>query len=422
MKKLLYILFFVSLLGTASAQSVGIGTTTPDASARLEVNSTSQGILIPKMTAAQRVAIVNPATGLLIFQSDGIPGFYWYNGTEWISMTTGLAISNNGSSATYISVANYAGGANADFVDGNATTARFNEPTGIVADAAGNLYVADLENNSIRKISSGGIVTTVAGDGLAGTVDGQGTAARFNDPIALTIDAAGNLYVADFYSHAIRKITPGGAVTTIVSRAALPGSIHLPDMELPYGIAVNASGTIYFTERLSNRIRTITTSGLVDVLAGGTAFGLVDGVGDLARFRAPRGLAIDAAGNLYVADGGNNCIRKITPDRSVTTLAGSGQGGFADGAGASAQFYNPMMVALDAGGNIYVTDNYNDRIRKVTPTGYVTTLAGTGETGSLNGPLRQAQFNHPIGIALNAAGDIYVTETTNNYIKVINRQ
>jgi DNA-binding beta-propeller fold protein YncE len=276
-------------------------------------------------------------------------------------------------------------------------------------------------NNCIRKITPGGTVATFAGNGLAGIVDGQGAAARFNLPRGLTIDAAGNLYVADGGSNALRKITPGGMVTTIASRTGVFGSILLSDLYNPEGIAVAANGTIYFTD-IDQNIRYLTEFGTAGVLAGAIDPGFVDGTRSAARFRQPKGLAIDAAGNVYVADVGNHSIRKITPFGSVSTLAGSGQPGMNDGGGAAAQFSFPQMIALDAGGNIYVTDLGNYRIRKVTPTGNTTTLAGSGVVGSLNGPLLQAQFDFPLGIAVNAAGDIYITEINSNKIRYINKQ
>ncbi|WP_454828475.1 gluconolaconase [Pseudoxanthomonas wuyuanensis] len=189
----------------------------------------------------------------------------------------------------------------------------------------------------------------------------------------------------------------------------------------PYGLAVAADGTRYVADAGdNNRIRTIAADGTVSTLAGG-AEGFADGVGSAAAFHTPSGLALDAAGNLYVADTGNHAIRKVTPQGAVTTLAGTGQAGFRDGPGAQAQFNGPIGVAVDAGGRVYVADTYNDRIREIAPDGQVSTLAGGERPGYQDGLGGAARFDTPTGLALDALGQLWIADTRNNAIRRLSR-
>jgi sugar lactone lactonase YvrE len=289
-------------------------------------------------------------------------------------------------------------------------------PTGVAVDAAGNVYVADSDNNEIRKITPAGVVTTLAGSSTNTSfepVDGTGAAASFNDPQGIAADAAGNIFVADTGNNLIRKITPAGVVTTVAGSATA-------GFARPSGIAVDTAGNIYVADTFNNEIRKITPAGVVITLAGSTTIGVADGVGAAAGFYNPQGVAVDAAGNVYVADGGNCEIRKITPTGVVTTLAGSLSIGSADGPGSSASFYFPQGVALDPAGNIYVADGGNNEIRKITPAGVVTTLAGsTNGMGSANGTGAAASFSGPQGVAVDTAGNVYVADTDNFEIREI---
>ncbi len=256
--------------------------------------------------------------------------------------------------------------------DGTGAQARFRYPHGVALDAAGNLYVADSGNNTIRRITQAGIVTTIAGRaGEAGSADGSGKDARFNYPYSLALDTAGNLYVADSYNYVIRKLTPDGAVTSFAGLAGVSGRHDgqgdRARFGFPISVALDSSGNVYVADLLNNAIRKISPDGMVLTLAGRMSYdaGNADGTGSAAQFYHPDGLAVDSGNNLYVADAGNQTIRHITPDGVVTTLAGlAGQPGNADGLGSVARFCHPASLALDGLGNLYVTDVGNAAIRK----------------------------------------------------------
>jgi sugar lactone lactonase YvrE len=307
------------------------------------------------------------------------------------------------------------------FAEGAGAAAQFRNPHGVAVDAAGNVYVADLDNHRIRKIAAAGGVTTLAGSGAAGDSEGVGATAQFNLPAGVAVDAAGNVYVTELGNNRIRKITPAGAVTTLAgsgSFGSADGVGAAAQFGSPSGVAVDAVGNVYVADTSNHRIRKITPAGAVTTLAGSTD-GFADGVGAAAQFSAPYGVAVDAAGNVYVGDLFNQRIRKITPAGAVATLAGSTIG-FADGVGTAAQFNGPAGVAVDAVGNVYVADLFNQRIRKITATGAVITLAGSGTVGSADGVGAAAQYNNPHGVAVDAAGNVYVADLNNQRIRKIN--
>jgi sugar lactone lactonase YvrE len=303
--------------------------------------------------------------------------------------------------------------------DGQGTAARFYQPNATAIDNTGNIYLADSRNNQIRKITPGGLVSTFAGSTSSGFADGQGTAAQFSGPTGVAVDATGNVYVADRTNRRIRKISPEGLVSTLAGSStdgSADGQGDLASFSLPSGIALDAAGIIYVADQNNHRIRKITPGGLVSTLAGSTA-GFADGQGSAAQFSTPRTVAVDAAGNVYVGDISNHRIRKIMPTGLVSTLAGS-TGGYADGQGSAAQFLFPNGVAVDAAGNVYVADGLNNRIRKISPTGLVSTLAGSTQ-GSANGVGSQAKFSNPSGVTLDADGNLLVADFDNNRIRKI---
>jgi sugar lactone lactonase YvrE len=315
-------------------------------------------------------------------------------------------------------VTTLAGDGTASHVDGPGANARFNSPRGLAVDAVGTVYVADTPNHRLRKVSAEGDVSTVAGF-VQGYAEGSAGAPPFLDPNGLAVDASGALYVVEFSNHQIRKVTPEGDITTLAGDGTFgtrdgPGASA--QFASPVYVAVNAAGTVYVADSGYHRIRKVTPEGLVTTFAGGS-LGYKDDTGTSAQFSSPRGLALDAAGVLYVADSINHCIRKVTPEGVVTTLAGSSSG-YKDGTGTSAQFSSPWGVAVDAGGTVYVADTNNHRIRKVTPEGEVTTLAGSSP-GYKDDTGTSAQFYFPRSLGVNAAGILYVADTQNHRIREV---
>jgi len=306
----------------------------------------------------------------------------------WLAVLplTAFGQANYATPYTFITIAGAAGAAGS--ADGTNSAARFDYPTGVALDSAGNLYVAD--EYTIRKVTPAGpywVVTTLAGKaGSSGSADGTNSAARFNNPCGMAVDTNGNVYVADAYNYTIRKVTPIGTNWVVTTLAGSAGNI-----------------------------------------------GSADGTNSAARFNYPNFLGMDSAGNLYVTDWGNDTIRKVTPvgtDWVVTTLAGSaGSAGYADGTNSAARFNWPGGGAVGSGGNLYVSDENNCTIRKVTPVGtswVVTTLAGLGgadpsgnplHPGSADGTGSAARFNEQVGVAVDSAGNLYVADWLNYTIR-----
>jgi sugar lactone lactonase YvrE len=326
--------------------------------------------------------------------------------------------------------------------DGTSSDAKFHQPAGLAVDGAGNVYVADLLNHTIRKLAPAGtnwIVSTLAGlAGTLGSADGTNDQARFNRPSALAIDTAGNLFVTDNYNHTIRKLTPIGTnwvVSTLAGLAGVKGSADGTNSEArfydPQAIAVDDADGLYVTDRLNYTVRGVKpvgTNWVASTLAGtagNTYGGFMDGTDGAAEFNLPFGIARHVGGNLYVADFGNNAIRKIAPmgpDWVTTTVAGfSGNTGAKDGPASQAMFNSPNGIAVDASETLYVADQYNYTIRKVEPSGsswVVTTLAGQAlQPGSADGTGTSALFYRPWGIAVDSAGNLFVADSANNTIR-----
>jgi sugar lactone lactonase YvrE len=326
--------------------------------------------------------------------------------------------------------------------DGTNSTARFYRPAGLAVDGAGNIYVADLLNQTIRKIAPAGtnwVVSTLAGlAGTLGSADGTNDQARFDRPSAVAVDNAGNLFVTDNYNQTIRQITPVGTNWVVSTVAGLAGSAGSDDgtnsqarFKGPQAIAVDNDGRLYVTDRLNCTIRQISpvgTNWVVSTLAGVAITlygGFVDGTNGDAKFNAPFGISRHSGGNLYVADFGNNAIRKISPvgpDWVTTTVAGfSGNTGTNDGPASQAMFSSPNGIAVDASETLYVTDQFNYTIRKIEPAGnswVVSTVGGVPlAAGTNDGVGASARFYRPWGIALGAAGDLFVADEFNNTIR-----
>jgi sugar lactone lactonase YvrE len=249
------------------------------------------------------------------------------------------------------------GGTGGSFADGTGDAARFNRPQGIAVDGQGNVYVGDTYNHRIRRITPAGVVTTFAGTGQAGYADGPGTSAQFYTPFGVTVDGQGNVFVADYSNERIRKITPNGLVSTVAgsgSRGFLDGRSEVAQFHAPIDVAVDGQGNLYVAELGNSAIRKITAAGAVSTLAG-------TGIGSPAVFDAPRGLDVDVEGTVYVADSDNRRIRRVSSTGVVSTLAGSSEGGsmaagYQDGPLLTARFRYPYGIAFDASGSLYISD------------------------------------------------------------------
>jgi sugar lactone lactonase YvrE len=317
-------------------------------------------------------------------------------------------------------VSTLAGGTNSGYADGFGAEAYFTCPAGVAMDDDGNAFVADTLNNRIRRITPFGMVTTLAGTNFYGYFDGTGCVARFYAPYGVALDGAGNLFVADYFNQRIRKITMAGVVTTLAGTNAgyADGPGGTAQFFRPQGVAVDGAGNVVVADTYNNCIRQVSPAGVVTTLAGTNVAGYLNGMGSAALFFRPQGVAVDGAGNVYVADTINNCIRQITAAGVVTTLAGSTNAGYADGPIGTAKFRAPSGVAVDRVGNVYVADYNNHRIRQITPDGMVKTLAGTN-SGYADGPGGTAQFNAPFSLAVDRVGNVYVADYNNNRIRKI---
>ncbi|HEY3834488.1 MAG TPA: fibronectin type III domain-containing protein [Acidimicrobiia bacterium] len=319
-------------------------------------------------------------------------------------------------------VSTLAGSGTAGYVNATGSSAQFSAPQGVAVDTSGNVYVADTSNQRIRKITSGGVATLLAGSGTAGYTDATGSSAAFNNPAGVTADASGNVYVADKTNNRIRKITAAGVVTTLAGSGTAgfaDGTGTAASFNAPLDVAVDASGNVYVADTANNRIRKITAAGVVTTLAGSGTAGFADGTGTAAKFNAPSGIDVDSSGNLWVADTANNRVRKITSAGVVTTLAGSGTAGSTDGQGTAATFNAPYGIAVDSLGNVYVSSQTANTIREVTSGGLVSTLAGSGSSGSSDANGNSATFNAPAGMETDSGGHLYVADKSSNKIRAV---
>jgi sugar lactone lactonase YvrE len=359
------------------------------------------------------------------------------------SAGTGAVIVKSGTSAmgpvfNYVyttTVSTLAGNGTAGMVNSTGSGAEFSSPSGLVLNATGSfLYVADRGNNSIRGLTSGaatgggqnsppgGITSAYAGAGGSGNVDGAVGTAKFNGPAGLAMDPSANVYVSDAQNNVVRKISAGTVSTLAGSTIGFAdGKGVAAKFSAPAGLISDNAGNIYVSDQANQRIRKIAPDGTVTTIAGTNAPGFLDGKGSAAAFRYPGGLGIDKQGNLYVADVSNNSIRKVTPDGTVSTIGGTGALGYYDGPAATSRFYFPSGVAVDGHGNVYVADTYNNCIRMITASGTVSTVAGNPAVagGFKDGAGNAALFDRPIDLVIDTQGDLYVSDGLNNRIRKV---
>ncbi len=294
-----------------------------------------------------------------------------------------------------------AGNSNNGFTNGTGSSAQFDKPSGVCGDSYGNLYIADHSNHVIRKIDTAGVVTTFAGSGIDGFADGSVLTAQFSRPWGCIVDNQDRIYVADVGNERIRRITQSGIVTTIAGNGTT-GTNDGPSLSgatfsSPSGMAIDSQGNLFVVDRVSDRIRKITLSGTVTTLCGSTP-GFSNGTGAGVKFEDPQDMVIDSYDNIYVADRYNNRIRKITPSGVVSTFAGTGSAGTNDGTLTGCSFNQPRGMAIDDYDNIYVIDYNGHKLRKIDANGNVTTLAGNGSVGYVDGPSLSAEFNFPYDV------------------------
>ena len=309
--------------------------------------------------------------------------------------------------------------------DGPTSTALFSDPTGLAIDASGNIYVADNRNHTLRKLSPNGMVTTLAGQsGQPGAVDATGTNASFNNPSGIVLGLNGLLYVTDTGNQTIRSVSTNGVVTTLAGLAGQNGATNatgaLARFDTPLGIAVDQAGIIYVADSGNHLIRKVTSSGVVTTLAGSPGvWGSADGMGGAALFNCPVGIAVDSSGTLYVSDSNNHTIRKMTPSGTVTTWAGSpGVDGTDDGTGSAARFSKPAELKIDRNNNLFVVDSFSHTIRRISTNAMVTTVAGSaGNSGATDGSGSQARFFNPYGLAIDHNGNLGISDTYNQTIR-----
>jgi gliding motility-associated-like protein len=311
----------------------------------------------------------------------------------------------------YAQVTTFAGSGASGATNGAVATASFNVPTSIVMDAAGNFYISDTNNNQIREINTAGQVTTFAG-----------AFAQLSAPAGLCIDVQQNIYVADAGNNVIKKITPAGVVSVFAGSGGagfVNGVGPTASFNQPSDVVADPSGNIYVVDAGNNVIRKITPGGLVSTFAGDGAAGATNGLGVLASFNAPKAVAIDGSLNLYITDSGNNLIRKITPAGQVSTLAGTGTAGATNGPAGSATFTHPAGLTVDQLGNVYIADVLDNQIRQLNNVPSVSTLAGNTSPGSVNGIGASASFFDPTGVIADDIGSLYVADAANNLIRKI---
>ena len=324
-------------------------------------------------------------------------------------------------------------GAPGDSGDGGpASQADLFYPSGVAADSSGNLFIADEQNDRVRQVGSNGMITTVAGTGRPGYSGdgGPATQAELDCPAGAAVDASGNLFIADAFNQRIRQVGSNGMITTVAGTgtqgyAGDGGPATQAELDCPVGVAVDTVGNLFIADAANQRIREVGTNGMITTVAGTGTQGYAGdgGPATQAGLDYPQGVAVDASGNLFIADAFNQRIREVGTNGMITTVAGTGTQGYAGDGGpaTNAELYTPFGVTVDASGNLFIADGSNERIRKVGTNGMITTVAGNGTPGDSGdgGPASQAELDYPAGVAVDASGSLFIADQRNNRIREV---
>jgi PIN domain nuclease of toxin-antitoxin system len=314
---------------------------------------------------------------------------------------------------------------------GPATSARLSYPYSVAVDTAGNLFIADTYNHCVRKVTPGGVISTVAGNGTYGFSGdgGPATAAQLRIPQGVAVDTAGNLFIADTGNNRVRKVTPGGVISTVAGNGTHGfsgdgGPATSAQLNYPSGVAVDTARNLFIADRNNNRIRKVAPGGVISTVAGNGTYGFSGDGGPAmaAQLRIPQGVAVDTTRNLFIADYGNNRVRKVTSNGVISTVAGNGIRGFSGDVGpaASARLNGPSGVAVDTARNVFIADTGNNRVRKVTSSWVISTVAGNGIRGFSGdgGPATSARLSYPYGVAVDTAGNVFIADFNQRIRKV----
>jgi sugar lactone lactonase YvrE len=393
---------------------------------RNQISALAAMMLILETASAQRitqqpqdVVASNVASAMFSVAVSGVGPFTYqwqFNGAD-LSGYVMATVAGNGTT-------NYSGNGSP------ATEASLNFPFGVAVDDFGNLFIADSYNSVIRKVSANGIITTFAGDGTP-TYSGNGVAATnasMYDPYGVAVDASGNLFIADTANERIRKVGTNGIITTVAGDGDYGysgdgGLATDASFYFPYSVAVNASGNLFIADYENNRIRKAGTNGIITTVAGDGDYGYFGDGGPAidATVWVPSSVAVDASGNLFIADFGNARVRKVAADGIITTVAGNGAEGYSGdgGAATNARLGGYTSVAVDASGNLFIADTYNNCVREVGPNGIISTVAGDGSSGFSGdgGAATAAQLNSPAGVAVDASGNLFIADASNQRIR-----